>query len=266
MKLRNASENYIVPPVGRYKFKITASEATNAQSSGAPMIKITGEIREPADYAGAQFFDNMITDEGFKGAGFGKKKLRGLGIPVDSEQEIADAQIATHLLGLEGWVDVDHEQINDKGPSGEYDQPRWNMENGVRVAANKLVPKGYYTHNVQAAPQAPQAQAPVQQLQAPQPQFAQQPAPAFAGGFPANPGGFPVAQAPAFAPQALPQAQAPQGWVPPAGAAAPQAQGFQGFPGAPAGLPANGAPAAAPLPWAQVPQAAPAAEGKRGRK
>lgn len=292
MKLRNASENYVVPPVGRYKFKITASEATQAQSSGAPMIKITGEIREPQQYAGAQFFDNMITDESFKGSGFGKKKLRGLGVPVDSEQEIPDGQIAQHLLGLEGWVDVDHEQIHDKNPStGEYDVPRWNMENGQRVPANKLVAKGYYTNAVPQT-QAPQAQAP--QFAAPQapqgaPQFgapqmgAPAGAPTFAGGFPAAPGGYPAQGAPQFAPQA-PQGAPQQGWTPPGAAIAPQGapQGYAGAPGAPQGYGApqfgapNGSqPAQGGLPWAQPPQGqAPQAEagagggtgGGRGRK
>jgi hypothetical protein len=277
MKLRNASENYVVPPVGRYKAKIMAAEtAISGSGSGAPMIKITGEIREPTQYAGAQFFDNMITDAGYKGAGFGKKKLRGLGVPVDSEEEIQDSQIAANLLGLECWVDLDHEQINDKNPStGEYDVPRFNMENGQRIPAMKLVPKGYYMSNVGvgAAPQQPQ------QPQAPQ-GFA--PAPGFPGapqapqGF--APGGYPGTGAPqGFAPGA------PAGWTPPGAPQAPQGapqgvpQGYapqgapQGF--APQGYPAqNGTPPAAPLPWAQPPQGgqAPQAEagagGGRGRK
>ncbi len=284
MKLRNASENYVVPPIGRYKFKIVATEAANAKSSGAPMIKITGELREPAQFAGAQFFDNMITDDAFGGAGFGKKKLRGLGINVDSEVEVPDAQIANQLLGLEGWVDVDHEQINDKNPSsGAYDVPRFNMENGQRVPANKLVPKGYYTHNVGAQPSA-QAQAPQTFVPQAQPQL-QGYAPQAQGGFQGAPQGFAPPQG-----QFVPQGYAPQGptaqqgWAPPAdqgqfqqapqgyapqGNLAPQG-GFPGFPQAPNGS----GPAQGGLPWAQPPQAqqaqpeagAATGGGKRGKK
>jgi hypothetical protein len=294
MFLRNTSENFVVPPIGRYKAKITAAEGTvtgnSSKTPGAPMIKITGEIREPIEYASAQFYDNFLTDERIsaRGAGIAKKKLRGLGVNVDSEVEVSDQQIVAHLLGLECWVDLDHEQIKDKNPATEeYDQPRFNMENGQRVPAMKLVAKGYYSSNVgvQTAPQG--------QQHAPQ-------------GFPQPPQGFaPVPQAPqGFAPQGyapgapagyaapqMPQAPqgfapgAPAGWTPPGQVAAPQGipqgipQGYApGFaPGAPApgyapgfAPPVNGSPAAAPLPWAQPPQGAPQAEanagGGRGRK
>lgn len=280
MKLANANENYIVPPIGRYKSKIVAAEATTAKSSGAPMIKITGEIREPQEYAGAQFFDNMITDESFKGSGFGKKKLRGLGVPVDSAQEIPDSQIAAGLLGLEVYVDVDHEQIMDESVSGsgDYNKPRTQMENGRQVPAMKLVPKGYYTHAVQQGggtggppnfqqpgqfqqpPQQQQFQAPPQQQfqQPQQPQFGapqggwQQPQ-----GVPQPQFGFPGAQ-----PQVQQQFQQPQGQVPQQQfqQQPPQQQQFQAPPQN------NGAPPPQQLPWAQQPppQQAPQQEAGAG--
>lgn len=269
MKLANANENYIVPPIGRYKAKIMASEATAAKSSGAPMIKITGEVREPAEYAGAQFFDNMITDESFKGSGFGKKKLRGLGVNVDSQVEIPDSQIAAQLLGLEVYVDLDHEQIMDDDGTGNYTKPRFNMENGKQVPANKLVPKGYYTHAVQQAPvSGGLPQATQGGFQAPQ-------------GFQGAPQGFQQPQAPQFgAPQGGWQ-QPPQGFQQPQQVQqpVPQQQQFQGppqpqfgFPGVPQGqVPQpqfqqpqqqfqpgpNGAQPPQQLPWAQQPQQQP---------
>lgn len=218
MKLNNANEagDFDVPPIGRYKAKCIASEATTS-TAGNPMIKITGEVREPEEYAGAQFFDNLLTNENSKGSGFGKKKLRGLGINVDSEVEIPDEQIAADLLDREFFVDLEHKQQMGKDAAGAWTVPQFKIgKNGKQEPKLNAVPKNYYSADLQVAQSAGQGQLPqpvqVQQPQQIQPQFVQ--------------------------PQ---QVQAPQGFPPPQGMQAPQ--GFQ----QPAG--------AVPMPWAQ--QAAP---------
>ena len=219
MKLANAKENFVIPPIGRHPFRIVKTEtAISTSGTGAPMIKIVGEVRGE-EYGGAQFYDNMITDDAFKGAGFGKKKLRGLGVNVDSTVEISDQEIANNLLGLEGFVDLDHEQIMDESvkKSGNYDTPRWNMENGVRVPANKLVVKAYYVQGAAVATPGVQTGAPVLQQAPVQGQLFQGQAP----------------QAQLFQPQAAIQApQQFQGYAQPQLQAQPQAQQFipQGAP------------------------------------
>lgn len=232
MKLWQANEagNFQAAPAGRYTAKITATEATHAASSGAPMIKITGEI-VGGEHEGKQFFDNMITDQEYKGAGFGKKKLRGLGVNVDIQQDIPDAQIATELLGRQVMVDLDTEPLMDKNDvTGAYDKPRTTIDakTGVQVQVLKNVAKAYYTQSLGGQQGAVQAQ------QAAAPQYA------------------PQQQAPqGFAPQGAPQQfqqQPQQGWAP-QGAPVPQQQGYappQGF--APQGAPqgAWGAPVGPP--------------------
>ncbi len=268
MKLKNAQEFADAVPAGRYPAQITQAEAT-ISSGGSPMIKLTGALTE-GEYAGRTFYDNMITDDAFKGAGIGKRKLRGLGIgEVDADVEIADVEICQRLLGLNCLVDLVQEQMMEKDANGKYTKGKTALDaNGALVKVMKNVPNAYYTTSVGAvAAQAPvlhqapiQAQAPqqfappaqfaqpVQQqyVQPTQPQqFAPQ-APVGQGGFAPNPGqGYaqPMQQAPVqqFIPQAQPQYAQP-GFAPQQQAVAPWA--VQGAPqGAPAQL-ENGAPAA----------------------
>lgn len=222
MKLKDQDESgdFVIPPIGRYPFKVIASEAktsairnegTPDQKGGSPMITITGEIRDE-NYAGAQFFDNMITDESFKGAGHGKKKLRGLGVNVDSEVEIPDEQIAADLLDHEGFVDIEHEPMMGKDGNGQYAVPQFKLVDGKSVPKVKLVAKAYYSADLAVAQAAagstlPAPTAPTTQQAAPQG------APA---GFP-PPQGFPQPGQPVPMPWAQPgqQAGAPNGAPPP---------------------------------------------------
>jgi|CXWL01.1.fsa_nt_gi hypothetical protein len=174
MKLKNAKEFFELAPEGRHRIKIVETEAKTA-SSGAPMIAITVEIREGSEFDGQQSYDNMITSEEYKGAGFGKRKLRGLGIDV--EREVADEQIATELLGRELWANFTHEQMMDKNPAtGKYDIGKFYAgKNGEKLPSMKLVPTDYFTTNTGAAVVQSQTQvqapiqnvAPIAQVQAP---------------------------------------------------------------------------------------------------
>src|SRR5512136_792458 len=101
MKLKNAVEIFEAAPKGRYKVKVVAAE-TQVSKKGAPMIKLSVEIRE-GDHAGKGAFDYLITDDSFKGAGMAKQKLRGLGVDVDRDQ--TDDEVCGQLLGREVYAD-----------------------------------------------------------------------------------------------------------------------------------------------------------------
>ena len=152
MKLNGADENAVggskFPPNGRYKAKIIETEAT-ASKAGSPMIKFQGQILEPAEFAEWSFYDNAITDETKPGAAFGKKKLRALGVNVDSEVEIADQQIAEFLLGRVVIVDLVAEQRMGKDAEGDYTVPQYfETEDGRKFPKQNLVAKAYYQHDV----------------------------------------------------------------------------------------------------------------------
>lgn len=247
------------PLPGRYWSNIVEAAAEFAKS-GASMIHLKLAINDPRfpQYKDMSAEDYMITDGSAKGGGMGKTKLRGLGIDVDSsDQEIADEAICAQLAGKGIWVDYGNEQrMTRNGEDGPYDIPMTVVDarSGQTIKLMKLTVKGYATHNVGQAQQAPQQVAP---QGAP---YAQAPVQA-----------APVQQAPQFAQQQPPPqfqqpAQAPQGgFAPSAGFAPPPAQQFQPIPQAPQGNlqpafqqpPAQGqAPQlqqAAP-PWAQQPQ------------
>lgn len=156
--MSKARESMPCPPPATYKARITSAEATTSQSSGTAMIKMSGEITEPEQYAGATFFDNILTDGEAKGAGFGKKKLRGLGQDVDTEgYEKPDEQIAQEILGVETYAEFGNEQIYDKNPATDkYDKPRWDVVNGKQIPVMKLVVKNYLG-SVNTAPATPPA-------------------------------------------------------------------------------------------------------------
>jgi len=282
--MKSASEDFIVPPPGRYESEIVGTECKNSKA-GSAMIHLTVEIKSPEEYSGVQAHDYILTDGTSKGAGMGKKKLRGLGINVDAtDDEIPDEQIAAHLLGQRLWVQYGNEQGNEKDAKGNYTIPMWRTDpkTGVSLPLMKLNVKEYFQHNVGGAGQAAglvqQAALPVQQFAQPVQQFAQpvqqqfNPAAPLYGQVPPGQGyAQPVQQQ--FAPQAqqfAPQA-APVQQFAPQGAVALQ-QGQQLPPGF-AAQPTNGS---APLvqgavpPWvaaqAQVQQGEVAEGGKRGKK
>jgi hypothetical protein len=148
MKLANAKEFIAAAPKGRYPVKITSAEATTSKA-GASMIKVQAEIRE-GEYAGRVFWDYFITDGDVKGAGMAKKKLRGLGIDVEAEQD--DADVCEQLLGREAFADLDVEEAKEKdGVTTKRDA------NGEPYYNNKAV--GYATTSVGGTGASAQAAA-----------------------------------------------------------------------------------------------------------
>lgn len=163
MKLSGVSEHRAVAPPARYPFQILGAELKTAKS-GAAMINISAALTGPDEYAGDTFMDWLcielvdgVDDKSRRSAiafaSNGKKKLRGLGINVDApDGSITAEQIINLLVGLNGYVDLGNEPRMEETVKGskEYDKPVLDMVNGKQVPALKIVPKGYYTHNVQA--------------------------------------------------------------------------------------------------------------------
>jgi hypothetical protein len=251
---------------GRYPVTIVSAEE-GVSSKGDPKISLRGTVDGGEEFArdnGVSFFDHLIC-RGPSGA-YSKKKLRQLGVPVDSDQPISLEQVCAHLTGKRIFADLTNEQAFDKGASGDYDVPKMVMdENGKEIRAYNTKATAYYLHNVggQLGAPTPQVQAPAP-VQQPQPMQAapSQAAPQGFGppqGFPAQPPqGFPQPQTQAaVAPPGFPQMQQPQGFPAPNGAP-------PGFPGAQGGMPA---PWAQPQPQAQQAEAAPSGGGRgRGKK
>lgn len=248
--MTKAQENWQAPPPGRRLSVITAAEATVSKKSGASMLHLTVAIDDGSEFAGTEADDYIITDGTAKGAGMGKKKLRGLGTPlinraIDTDEDIPDAAIAQELVGLKLFVDYGNEQRLGRAPgAGEdapYDTPLFTTDanTGKQVPLNKLTVQGYSRHAIPGA----QAQAPVMQ-QAPASFVPQQAAPQQQ-----------------FVPQGYPQ-QAPQQFVP----QAPQQQAFPGLP--PGYVPPGGFPNIAQPAWngGQPVQQVPVEAPKRGKK
>ncbi len=217
-------------PVGRYPLRIHEATATRSKSENASSmlkLKLVIEGSQGGLLDGISVFDNAITEKGKPGAGFGVKKLRGLGVNVDSEVPIPLSQIAQSLIGKVVFADLDIEPSLGKDPTtGEYNVAMTTIRDGkqVQVMKNKIV--AYYVHAVQPTQQlaqAPIAQAPQQfnppfTQQMPQqsvqaPQFQQLPPQQMQG----------QQLAPQFT-QQMPQQQiAPQQFPPQGGAPAPWA-------------------------------------------
>jgi hypothetical protein len=145
MKNMNKAKEFVpAPPPATYKARITSAEA-KASNSGNAMIAIVGELLEPEQHVGAPFFDNILTDGEAKGAGFGKKKLRGLGFDVDTEGfEMPDEEIAQKITGIELYVEFGNKQRMGKNPStGVYDIPMTDTVNGKEVKVMQLEVKNY---------------------------------------------------------------------------------------------------------------------------
>lgn len=132
------------PPPGRYKIRINAAEPGTAKS-GNPKIALSGEVIEPAEHAGAIFFDNIVTDGATKGAGFSKAKLIGLGIKeAESDADVADEVIATQLTGVETWAEMDNQPRFKLNPAtNEYDLPVTEVVDGKQVQVMNLTVSKY---------------------------------------------------------------------------------------------------------------------------
>jgi hypothetical protein len=249
--MKSAKEYYTPPAKGKHPAVISIAEATFSKK-GASMIHLTLTLEGAS--AGEQIEDWAITDGSAKGGGFGKAKLRGLGVDVESDAEIPDEQLAQSLLGRRVFIEVDHEQQMNKDAAGNLvPTTHFDTNTNQTIPIMRAVAKGYSAFNVGTA----QAPAPQQYAQAPQQQFAQPPQYAQAPqqfapqGY--APPGQPVpqfAQAPQYAP---PQTQ---NYGPPPGQA-PQQYAGQPPQYAQPGMPMQGQPqfAQPQLPLAQAPWA-----------
>lgn len=161
MRGMGSAKEYTTAPPGRYRVRITSAEVGVAKSSGNPKIALTGEIIEPEQYAGATFFDTIITDGTAKGAGFSKKKLRGLGIAeADSDADVPDEQIAVQLTGVETWAELDNDPRMKENPAtGKYDVPVTQVVDGKQVPVMNITVSAYLgsldTTSASTAPAAP---------------------------------------------------------------------------------------------------------------
>lgn len=161
--MASAKEYYVPPPAGRYPSKIVEA-SSEISKKGATMIKLTVEVREPAQFAGHQATDYIITDGSAGGGGIGKQKLRGLGIEVDaSDDEIPDSVICQRLLGQQVLVEYENEpkMTESVKGSGKFDKAMTATDptTGAEVQLQKLIVKGYFRHQVSGV----QAQAPMLQ-------------------------------------------------------------------------------------------------------
>lgn len=242
--MASAQEFIQAPPPGRYPIQLDAVEA-GFSSKGETHLKVSGSIID-GPHKGASFFSYIGTDGGTKYGSMGKKHLRNLGVPVDSDSEIPDAVIAGKLTGLRLFAECGNEQRQKPIVEGSKDMaPQFELVldkttgQQTKVAIMNLTIIGYISQagfklDFGQGQQQTQGQ-PV--YQAPPGQIAQggyTPAPGFA-----PPTGQPVYGAP---PQGYaPQVAAPQGqpqFAPPPGFAPPQA----GYVAAVAPTPWNGAP------------------------
>lgn len=147
------------PPAGRYKVRLEKVEAGFAKSSGNPQLNIVGEIIDHPQYAGRQFYHNVLTD-GTKGGKHVTFLKQLLGARAETDEEIPDAIIAQELLGLELFADLTHEPRMNLGPSGKYDVPVTEVVNGVQKPVMNLRVSGYFRSNAAATTAtAPQFQA-----------------------------------------------------------------------------------------------------------
>lgn len=218
---------------GRYPVTITVADETVSSTDGSPMIKLRVVVEgDQNGNDGVSAFDNLVCAG--KAGAFSKKRLRQLGVPVDSDQPIDLSQITARLLGQKLFADLEPEAAFEKNPrTNKYDLPKMKIgANGQEERVYNTKVTAYYQHN----PSAQSTQAPVQQAQPPQAQFGA--SPGFGGsspGYATPPPGFaqPNSQA-AVAPAGYPQTP-PPGFGPPMNGYPPQAGG-------------------APAPWAQAPQ------------
>jgi hypothetical protein len=243
-------------PPGRYPLRIVKAEGQYSKA-GAPMLHVQAQI-EVEEFSNVIVFDYMITARGAKGAGFGVKKLKGLGINTETEVPVPLSQIANSLLGKLVWADLTTKPRMGKDANGDYTQAVTAMVDGKQVQAMNNSVDNYYAHAVAAIPQqlptqtqAPQFQAPQQAQYAPQAQQApvqyaqpvQQQAPQYAQPVQQAVSRMPIQDLSGQAPVQQPVQQlAPQG---------PNGGGFAQFP-----------PGGAPAPWMQQ---APT-EAPKGRK
>lgn len=206
---KNVSDSqFQLPPPGNYRSKVVAATAKESAKSGAPMVEIEVEIVEPEQFAGVSARDWILTDPSGKGASIAKRKLIGLGVDVNSDEEYPDSVLAQRLLGREVWVTFKHEPRMDKDANGGYTIPVYEMVNGHQTPKMNLRVEKYGG----VVNRAPQAQAPAVQYN-PGMQSSPQQQAVFQQQFQAAPSTVPQypqqAQQAQFQQQFAPQQQAP---------------------------------------------------------
>ena len=186
--MKSAKEFYSPPPKGKYPAKIVEAEAGFSKKNESHIRAKVELIDGPGK--GEQADTWIGTDGTTRYGGMGKSKLRGLGVPVDSDAEIPDEQICRDILGRNVIVEIDHEPQMSKGPSGEYDTPAtfFDPTTGVTHQIYKWVIKGFQTVNTGAQiAHAPQQMPQTQQFAPPAPQQFVPPQGGFVPGVPGAP-------------------------------------------------------------------------------
>ncbi|MFZ2152035.1 MAG: hypothetical protein WAV09_02940 [Minisyncoccia bacterium] len=262
MKGMASTPDYYIPPTeGPHPGTVIAAEAQLSKQKQNTQIHVSIQL----DDVNEVIEDYLITDGTAKGAGMSKVKLRGLGVDVTSDAEVADEVVAANMIGRKVIVEVEHENAQRKAEDGTYQNAtHFIPETGQTIQLKRARAKGYRMAVVGGAPAplAPQGQAPQGYAQQPPQQFQQQApmqppmqqAPQQQWAPPAQPQWVPPAAPPMAPPQQYQQpapAQAPQQqWAPP-----PQPQQPQQYAGGPAGS-MQPAPQqyAQPLPQGYAPQ------------
>lgn len=239
--MASAQEWIQAPPPGRYNIQIDAAEAGTSKK-GESQIKISFSIAD-GPFKGSSGFHHIGTDGGTKYGAMGKKHLRALGAPVDSDAEVPDSIIAGALQGLRLVAECGNEprqKAASDAPNAEMvTQYEMDPKTGQKIAVQNLTIIGYIREPgarlalpLPGQQMAPNGQQPVAQGgYAPPQQIAQGLPPQFA----------PQAGVPQGVPQFAPPNFAPPGVAPGAysqvGAVAPLPWGNNGV-----------APGAAPVP------------------
>lgn len=179
--MASAKEFFSAGPPGRYPIEIKTAEAGFTQTKGESQIKVSGEVSDGPE-KGSVFFHNIGTDGGGKFGGMGKKHLRALGIPVDTDMEIPDALIASKLVGLRLQAELGNKQRMKPIAEGSKElTPVVEMDPKTQkpIALMDFEVIGYITQPGfkldlgfgSAQQQQPQGQPQFQQTQQPQQQF-----------------------------------------------------------------------------------------------
>ena len=155
MKLNNATEFTGPASEGWHPAELSAETgfaktatvaATGAKvSDTAPKLKLTITLTG-GDDRGKVIYDDLLTDDTYKGSGIARAKLRDLGIKeVDQDMEVPDAKLASDLTGRRVFVNLGLQQLTDKDPvTGLWTVPKFFTDkNGVTTASMKNVVNSY---------------------------------------------------------------------------------------------------------------------------
>jgi hypothetical protein len=139
------------PPPGSYPVIFDAVEA-RLSKAGNTMLELSAHITS-GEFEGFEFKDYIVTDGNAKGAGFGKRKLRGIGHvlyadALDTGAEVSDEDIATALTNYPAIAVISNEQamgkLDPEDPLSPYSKPMTTTnDKGEVVPLNKVKVEGY---------------------------------------------------------------------------------------------------------------------------